>query len=553
MVKKVLSIAAAAAIAVTGASAFDVFDDGWNPGRQLPYTYNNAVPRTATTAPSLDAVGSINVMQAMTGDALVFPVYYVGNGWETHLRVINTSSTNAVVAKVVFFAGNDSRELRDFNIYLSANDVWTGTVKIDTDGVARLISTDESSPLPGGGMASASNPMKTEPIDVPVGYVAVIGLAMAVDSNIPTHDYKGAGAAGLAALAGSNALDMKDARAHGDHSGLRKAYNAVATRVRAIGQPIVFNNGVITSGTRVPNVDLASAVTTPTNVGGDNKGDYFFAGVRNVLAGDVRITDNVNGKDMVMPAITIQNETDDTGPRCQALLVAEGEKAHLADRALTGADAVAGSTPNFNAVRSEYDYARLAGDATAFGERNVWMMYGDTTSYVNNQLIVTSPYKRVLIEASAQTLNPAANPQPLLDNGNCIIAVNPPTVGTNVLATVYSGVKSANAQIVDWGYFTALAFVYDESENQAQASQFSPANTPAINFHYEVSTTEGNPAPTDNLSYYLSQASGFDKGYVLMRYIANGTPITNPAIATQWLATEAAGKVITNWTIPTQQ
>lgn len=556
MVKKVLSIAAAAAITVTGASAFDIFDDiptaSGLAGKQLRYKYDNTIAVTATTAPSLDATTPITVNSSSTGDALIFPAYYVGNGWETHLRVINTSTTNAVVAKVVFYAGNDSRELRDFNIYLSAGDVWTGTVKIDTDGKARLISTDDSSPLAGDGMASASNPMKTEPIDEPVGYVAVIGLAMAVDNNTPSHDYKGAAATGATALAG-NAADMKDSRAHGDHIGLRTDYNAIVKNVRVIGTPIVFNNGVITSGANVPNVNLASAVTTLTNIANDGKGNYFFAGVANVLAGDVRITDTVNGKDMVMKAYTIQNETDDGGANCQALLIAEGEKAHLADRALTGVNGAAGATANNNAASSEYDYGILASDATAFGNQRVWMTYGDTDNLQNNMLLITSPYKRVLIEASTAGLNGGSTPQPVIDNGNIVIATNP--VNSNVLATVFSGVKSANNQIVDWGYFTALALVYDESENQAQASQFSPANTPTINFHYEVSPTEGNSVATDNLSYYLSQAkgNGFDRGYVLMRYIAAGQPISVPSIATQWLATEAAGRVITNWIVPVQQ
>lgn len=565
MVKKVLSVAAAAAIAVTGASAFDIYDDGWNPGRQVPYRYNNTIPVSATTAPSFDATAPINVnngvfnnFQGMFGDALLFPVYYAGNGWVTHLRVINTSSKHAVVAKVVLYAGSDSRELRDFNIYLSADDVWRGTIKVDEDGTVRLVSSDDSSPLENGGMASEANPMITKALEEPVGYVAVIGLAMTVEPHVgPTSDvYERKANADYIVPSIFNAADFKDERAHGDHAGLRAEYNSIVRQIRQMNQPVVFRSGVITSGTNVPNVDLAQAVTLNKNLPKDGKANYFFTGVDNVLTGDVRITDTVNGKDMVMPAIAIQNETQDTVTATaqihQALLIAEGEKAHLADRALTGVDTLPNATTNNNALASEYDYPRVCNDATQFATRDVWVTYGDTANPKNNMVLVTSPYKRVLVEMDAQTLAPSSF---VLDNGNCAIRTNPFSTNTRTLASVYRNVRTdGNANIVDWGYFSALTFIYDEHENVAGASQFSPATTPVINFHYEVSPTEG-VAPKDTLSYYLEQVknAGFDKGYVHLRYIGNGRQIWVPAVATQWLATDVAGKVITNWTMPAQK
>lgn len=554
MTKKILSTVAAAAVLGTGAMAFDTFDDAML-GKGLPYTAAVAAAPAAATA---IATAPIAIAPRLgQGDGLIFPAFFVGGAWQTTVRVINTSSTNAVVAKVVLYAGNDSHEVRDFNIYLSAGDVWTGTIKVDTDGVAKLISTDDSSPLPGGGMADATNPMKSEAIDVPTGYIEVIGCAMAVDPNVAGHDYMGSAAAVGAPF---TAADFKDARAHGDHAALRAAYNAAAKQIRAIASPTIFQNGMITSAANLPGVEAATAFTTPTNAGGDNKPDYFFAGVANVLTGDVRITDTVNGKDMVMPAIKLQNVTDDVAPvdvtgagttaagTTQALAYIEGEAANIEDRVLTGVDGALGSTlggPAVGLTGSEYDIAGLTADAATFLTNGVIMTYGDADNPVNNQLILTSPFKRLLINADA-TPNATSNVTPVVSNTNIGAA------GSNLIAGIYNGVKSANNQITDWGYFTGLTLIFDESENQAQASQFSPASTPTLNFHYEVSASEQNPVPTDNLSYYLNQAgSAFAKGYANVGFVAGGAATPVPTIPTQMIATKAGGRTITNWIVPT--
>lgn len=526
MVKKVLSVAAAAAIAVTGASAFDIFDDAVNSNGILPYRFSTTINSTATTP--------ISVARKGAGDALLFPVFYVGNGWETHIRVINTNTTNAVVAKVVFYSGKDSQELRDFNIYLSAGDVWTGTLKIDADGKARVISTDDSAPLTDGTMASANKPFKSDPIDMPAGYIEVIGCASTVDSN---NNLFGVPVGAL----------VKNASAHKDHMALRKAYQFAAKNTRGINGAVVFQNGMITSGALDPNVKVTTSIA-----GGDTTDqvpDYYFGPVANDLVGDVRITDTQNAKDMVMPAIVLQNVTEDdsdndlsngyTNP--QALLFVEGEAANIADRALTGIDNAAGATAN-NAHRtsSEYYYQTLRNDMAEFNTSQIWMTYGDTTSYVNNQLVLTSPYKRISIIADANSAVNNSTETALQSNGNM-----------NVIGSIYAGVKGQNGKITNFGYFSALALVFNESEDQVQASQFSPANTPKLNFAYEVSASENNPADTDNISYYLNQAgSNFARGYILLNFIYNGVQVNVPTVPTQMMATDVNNRVITNWIVP---
>ena len=514
MTKKILSTVAAVAVLGGSAMAFDVFDDGVI-GNGLGYRWDGNLSNNHAGDIYPSAVADHNFTiagQKQQGDALIFPAYFVGNGWQTTLRVINTSSKRAVVAKVVLYAGNDSHEVRDFNIYLSANDEWTGTIKMDSDGNARLISTDDSSPIPGGKMASATNPMKSEPINVKSGYVEVIGCAATVEKET----------------------------AHGDHPGLRAAYQSAAKKARGIDDNQVFTNGVITSGADVPGVGVEVNESVKT-VSADG---YNFTYVPNVLIGDVRITDTVNGKDMDMQAIRLQNVTDknatyangDHGP--MALFYIEGEAANIADRALVGVN-----DTRKDANKSEYNYTRLKTDAEVFNTKDVWMTYGDAKNSLDNQLILTSPYKRLLVNADANITNTGSTPAPVTSISG--------TQRSSLIAGVYEGVKSANGRISDYGSFKAVAKIYDKSENMAQASQFSPANTPIMNFHYEVSATEGNKAETDNLSYYLKQAQSqgnFNKGYALIQF--TNAPI--PVIATQMIATEAGGRVVTNWIIPGQ-
>ncbi len=84
------------------------------------------------------------------GQALIYPYYTVqsadGNSFNTYLSVVNTTNTGKVV-KVRFREGKNSREVLDFNLYLSPNDVWTGAIipaSSDSAAGGRLITSDVS-------------------------------------------------------------------------------------------------------------------------------------------------------------------------------------------------------------------------------------------------------------------------------------------------------------------------------------------------------------------------------------------------------------------------
>ncbi len=100
-------------------------------------------------APSANAYNEadhVYVAANGVGDALVFPAYIVGGTFKTNIRVINTSNTYSVVAKVVFREGFSCCETRDFFIYLSPNDVWEAEI-IDKNGKVTIVSDDDSSPI----------------------------------------------------------------------------------------------------------------------------------------------------------------------------------------------------------------------------------------------------------------------------------------------------------------------------------------------------------------------------------------------------------------------
>lgn len=131
---------------------------------------------TLTSAVTLEKDG--------TGDYLVFANTFANSSnWETNLKVVNTNSTNSVVAKVVIRDSRLSHEKLDFLIYLSPNDVWEGTLKWDGSKVV-MTSTDPSTVF-GGIPASATAP-HTVPLFDPKSYTRVNGTTVS-ENNTRTY------------------------------------------------------------------------------------------------------------------------------------------------------------------------------------------------------------------------------------------------------------------------------------------------------------------------------------------------------------------------------
>lgn len=101
------------------------------------------------------SAAAVTVSQTGTGEVLIYPYYTARNGTETYISVANTTAS-AKAVKVRFLEGKNSREVLDFNLYLSANDMWTAAVVTTTDG-AKLITRDTSC----SGMPAAVSGVRT--------------------------------------------------------------------------------------------------------------------------------------------------------------------------------------------------------------------------------------------------------------------------------------------------------------------------------------------------------------------------------------------------------
>ncbi|MBL4661672.1 MAG: hypothetical protein JKY19_15035, partial [Alcanivoracaceae bacterium] len=103
------------------------------------YTNANAVPgllaqyagifkhksqTVITGSPNQGQLSGMNIAKDNTGQVLLYPYYTVRNGLNTLITVVNTSD-QVKALKVRFLEGRNGRDVLDFNLYLSAFDVWT--------------------------------------------------------------------------------------------------------------------------------------------------------------------------------------------------------------------------------------------------------------------------------------------------------------------------------------------------------------------------------------------------------------------------------------------
>ena len=143
MTKKIMSIAAIAAIFGTGAQAFDTNYDGNITNREaVEAKYTGGLRASQTLLRSFDIdPNSGRPADRLRGDALIFPAFQAdASGWETEIVLRNNYGDRAVIAKAVIYNGTDSAEVRDFNIYLSPND----QVRFRLTKEGKIVSNDGS-------------------------------------------------------------------------------------------------------------------------------------------------------------------------------------------------------------------------------------------------------------------------------------------------------------------------------------------------------------------------------------------------------------------------
>ncbi len=113
---------------------------------------------------ALGVAGSANAVHVNPdglGQVLIYPYYTArttgGNALNSLISVVNTTTSTKIV-KVRFLEGKSSREVLDFNLFLSPSDVWTGAVIPTADG-ARIATNDNSCVAPSDLFTRAANPL----------------------------------------------------------------------------------------------------------------------------------------------------------------------------------------------------------------------------------------------------------------------------------------------------------------------------------------------------------------------------------------------------------
>lgn len=81
------------------------------------------------------------------GGTAIVP-FYSTRGNDTYISIVNTDPDYAIAVKIRFREADNSRDARDFNIFLSPNDVWTGTVTVGPDAVPRVQTNDATCTSP---------------------------------------------------------------------------------------------------------------------------------------------------------------------------------------------------------------------------------------------------------------------------------------------------------------------------------------------------------------------------------------------------------------------
>jgi hypothetical protein len=182
------------------------------------------------------AAQAVNLNPDGLGQVLIYPYYTTradagGNAYTSLLSVVNTTSS-AKAVKVRFLEGKNSREVLDFNLFLSKHDVWTAAIFASVGpGLGAAVGTLDKSctlpPIPVTGQPfvnfayTGSNSDKGGvALDrTREGYVEIIEMATfttgSTTSQIVTH------VGGVPGQNGYTCDDLTDAQAASDADGVQ--------------------------------------------------------------------------------------------------------------------------------------------------------------------------------------------------------------------------------------------------------------------------------------------------------------------------------------------
>ncbi|MDZ7791293.1 MAG: hypothetical protein U5L08_12540 [Xanthomonadales bacterium] len=90
---------------------------------------------------------AVNVNPDGLGQVLLYPYYSARGGNDTYISIVNTSD-RAKAVKIRFIEALNSREVLDFNIYMSAYDVWAAGITQNEAGGGKIAFSDTTCTAP---------------------------------------------------------------------------------------------------------------------------------------------------------------------------------------------------------------------------------------------------------------------------------------------------------------------------------------------------------------------------------------------------------------------
>ncbi len=263
------------------------------------------------------------------GEALVYPYYTVnsdpvGNPFNTLISIVNTTSTVKIV-KFRFHEGKASKEVLDFNVYLSPNDMWTAAVipaGTDASTPAHLLTSDKSCTnpvIPAAGQdflnydysGANADPLAATLDRTREGYLEVFEMATLVGSPAAAATHGSSGAPSCAGLVGSNlALTAFLSAPTGGLMGTGTIINVLSGRdtmynARAFGAWSTVQNYDDT-GSPIPNFSQTFPPTSLTVTPATSS--VFFGTYANVLATTFTVSAGVQAASATMMHTDVLNE-----------------------------------------------------------------------------------------------------------------------------------------------------------------------------------------------------------------------------------------------------
>tara|TARA_R110000823_G_scaffold295738_5_gene415666 strand:+ start:48257 stop:49618 length:1362 start_codon:yes stop_codon:yes gene_type:complete len=92
----------------------------------------------------VNSAQAVHVNPDGLGQVLLFPYYTAQEGQDTYIQIVNTTNQFKAV-KVRYLEAYNSREVLDFNLYLSPRDHWSALVTADANGDGAVQTTSDTS------------------------------------------------------------------------------------------------------------------------------------------------------------------------------------------------------------------------------------------------------------------------------------------------------------------------------------------------------------------------------------------------------------------------